>query len=318
MNTSNGRQRRSTRGREASTSSIDDTNKRPRLSTATRRSRRLLSSINYCYDLCYLDAIKYCSGCSVWMEAPRRTTREESTRKQFACLQIWKTKSSDIPPRYANHYSCAKEAIEREQQVSIEALQEEEEEETTLESPQGSFATRQVSPDQSTPPSNKQPRQLNFHSQQIRSQNQQIEVGLPTSHTVIHKTELAKLRAIEKKYKALKSQVERVKVDPSRIAKAVYSTAAATTPALALSSMEHIIPLICYAALVDTGLLENIDIDKFCRSFPKYTFMRDTALYDRAAELLLQLSSTLKNKRVYLSCDKGNKKGVGHFVKVLS
>ena len=226
-------------------------------------------------------------------------------------------KPTDIPPRYTNHYSCVKEAIEQEQQVSMEVLQED-----ALESPNGAvIAGARVSPEPSTDntsSNNNKPRQLNFQAQQIRSQNQEIEVGVPTSHTVIHKTELAKLRAIEKKYKAMKTQVERIKVDPSPIAKAVYATAAASTPALALSAMEHVIPLVCYAALVDTGLLENIDIDRFCRSFPKYTFMRDTAIPDRAAELLLHLSSMLQNKRVYLSCDKGNKKGVGHFVKVLS
>lgn len=41
-------------------------------------------------------------------------------------------------------------------------------------------------------------------------------------------------------------------------------------------------------------------------------------MYEQAAKCLVAFAVKLENKRVFLSCDKGNKKGVGHFVKMLS
>ena len=46
--------------------------------------------------------------------------------------------------------------------------------------------------------------------------------------------------------------------------------------------------------------------------------MRDTLLSGHATELLLILSEQIKGKRIFLACDKGNKRGVGHFVKIIS
>ena len=43
-----------------------------------------------------------------------------------------------------------------------------------------------------------------------------------------------------------------------------------------------------------------------------------TLTFDQAAKCLVVFAMKLRNKRVFLSCDKGNKKGVGHFVKMLS
>ena len=41
-------------------------------------------------------------------------------------------------------------------------------------------------------------------------------------------------------------------------------------------------------------------------------------LFEYAAENSYKLGQKLEGKLVFLSCDKGNKKGVGHFIKILS
>ena len=87
--------RRSTRGREDEPQqTTEPQNKRQ------RRSTRLLSDINFCYDLSKLESLNYCSGCVQWLSAKRRTKREDSTRPQLQCEKIWllsETKNNIAP-----------------------------------------------------------------------------------------------------------------------------------------------------------------------------------------------------------------------------
>jgi hypothetical protein len=94
------------------------------------------------------------------------------------------------------------------------------------------------------------------------------------------------------------------------------SVALASCPSLPLYQAANIIPLIVAAFLVDVGVLEKSKVDRFCKSFPSTTYLRDM-MFEFAAENTLELGHKLQNKLVFLACDKGNKKGVGHFVKIL-
>ena len=68
---------------------------------------------------------------------------------------------------------------------------------------------------------------------------------------------------------------------------------------------------------MDAGILNKTNVFKFSKSFPSESYLRNI-VFRLAAENSLELGLRLKNKLVFLSCDKGNKKGVGHFVKILS
>ena len=92
----------------------------------------------------------------------------------------------------------------------------------------------------------------------------------------------------------------------------------ASIPALAFSAAQFAFPMMIYAFLYDTGVFKNdFEIDEFVTAFPSDWYLRKLT-YHQAARDTMFLGDTLVNKRIYVSCDKGNKKGVGHFVKVLS
>jgi len=90
-----------------------------------------------------------------------------------------------------------------------------------------------------------------------------------------------------------------------------------SVPALALSAAQFVIPLIIMAFSHDTALFTGMKIAKHMTSFPSDNTLRKYTLH-QAARDTMTLGAIVANKYIYLACDKGNKKGVGHFIKMLS
>jgi len=102
------------------------------------------------------------------------------------------------------------------------------------------------------------------------------------------------------------------------MSQALLAIAMASVPALAFSAAQHLFPLIMYAYFYDTGLFnKDIELDNFVTVFSSDWTLRKASMH-QATQDTLQLGDNLMNKRIYMACDKGNKKGVGHFVKHLS
>jgi len=91
----------------------------------------------------------------------------------------------------------------------------------------------------------------------------------------------------------------------------------AACPALALSAAQFLTPLIIVAHFHDTGLFVGVEQKHFATAFPSDWTLRNYSLLQATHDTLL-LAQKLSNKRIYLACDKGNKKGIGHFVKILA
>jgi hypothetical protein len=77
------------------------------------------------------------------------------------------------------------------------------------------------------------------------------------------------------------------------------------------------IPLFAAGTLIDAGVLAKAKVSAFFKSYPSETYLRDL-VFAFAAENMYHLGEKIKNVRVFLSCDKGNKRGISHFVKILS
>jgi hypothetical protein len=103
----------------------------------------------------------------------------------------------------------------------------------------------------------------------------------------------------------------------SLLMRSLTAVAVASCPALPLSQATNMIPLFVGATLVDAGVIDRAKVSDFAKSFPSETYLWDL-VFDYAAENIYQLGARVKNTQVFLSCDKGNKKGVSHFVKILS
>lgn len=62
---------------------------------------------------------------------------------------------------------------------------------------------------------------------------------------------------------------------------------------------------------------KDFSLLQFSKSFPSDWLLRKCSLLQATRDTML-LGHRLLSKKTYLACDKGNKKGIGHFVKVLS
>jgi len=109
----------------------------------------------------------------------------------------------------------------------------------------------------------------------------------------------------------------------SIFSQALWAIMLAATPALPLSAAQYLFPLVILAFFQDTGLFDeddlfdkNIKTKKFATSFPSDWVLRQY-VWRQAARDTITLGNTLLDTTIYLACDKGNKKGIGHFIKFL-
>jgi hypothetical protein len=154
----------------------------------------------------------------------------------------------------------------------------------------------------------------------INSQGHSFEVlAVPISHVLVRKNRLARLVNTDNKVKAMLGSLsgDRFTKNAGQFTRTLLAVCVSSAPCLPLSQAANMMPLFVGAFLSEYGLLDEDSFTHFARSFPSEAYFRDL-MFSFAAENLLELGEKLKGKLVFLSCDKGSKKGIGHFVKVLS
>jgi hypothetical protein len=89
-------------------------------------------------------------------------------------------------------------------------------------------------------------------------------------------------------------------------------------PTILAAGAELVIPLAVAAFLADLHLIDDkIDFTLFSKSFASARNLRDILILF-AVDSLIEVSDQIHRAEDYfLSCDKGNKKGLSHFVKIL-
>ena len=144
-------------------------------------------------------------------------------------------------------------------------------------------------------------------------------MGVPDVFELIHKTRHTVLKKKSMELANVKKCLDKNKFQGTELAKRIYAAAIVLTPGLSLTGAETLIPMVIAAFMADTqGSLDLSELPRMTKSFPSGSSLREF-LYLYAIDCLLELSEALeKADCVYLACDKGNKKGLGHFVKVLS
>jgi len=88
-------------------------------------------------------------------------------------------------------------------------------------------------------------------------------------------------------------------------------------PALANVAAQCLFPLAFVVFLHDTGIFDKLDLDVFAQSFPSDGSFRKFAIH-QAVRDTITLGNSLSGSKTFIAADKGNKKGVGHFAKLVS
>jgi hypothetical protein len=160
---------------------------------------------------------------------------------------------------------------------------------------------------------------VELYSENISSFGHDFEVvGIPNTHVIISKSYFEKLKKADRQSRFVKDacQYQRFR-GGSSVMRSMMAVAVTSCPSLPLSQACNVIPMFVASSLIDAGVLDTAKVSSFSKSFPSESYLRDL-VFSFAAENMYQLSIKLANKKIFLACDKGNKKGISHFVKVLS
>jgi hypothetical protein len=142
---------------------------------------------------------------------------------------------------------------------------------------------------------------------------------VPKTHVVILQTYLKKLQNKASQIDKLHQSVRKKKYTGSPLSKRLLASALVSVPGLSLTGAELVIPLFVAAFLADSNLIsDKLDLNLFSKSFASAHNLRDI-LISFAVDSLIEAGNEIRGaENVFLSCDKGNKKGLSHFVKILS
>jgi hypothetical protein len=143
--------------------------------------------------------------------------------------------------------------------------------------------------------------------------------GVPKTHVPVHRSYLKKLQNKASQVDELNQSVRKKKYTGTPLAKRLLASALASVPGLSLSGAGLVIPLVVAAFLADSHLIDdNLDFNLFSKSFASSHNLRDI-LISFAVDSLIEAGNQICGaENVFLSCDKENKKGLSHFVKILS
>jgi hypothetical protein len=161
---------------------------------------------------------------------------------------------------------------------------------------------------------------ITIEKNELKSFKRKFIVYIPRSHTVVPKSKLSMLESKASMVDLLKARVQGFEYVGSRWCeewmKCIQSVLG-FVPALALTSMAFVLPVLFYSFVVGTGFETLLDIEQLSTAFPSKDTLRNWIL-EYAIDCLLEIGDGIKGKSVFLACDKGHKKKVGHFVKIIS
>jgi hypothetical protein len=142
---------------------------------------------------------------------------------------------------------------------------------------------------------------------------------VPKTHIVIHRSYLKRLQNKESQIDKLHQSVRKKKYTGTPLSKRLLASALASVPGLSLTGAELVIPLVVAAFLTDSHLIDDqIDFKLFSKSFALAHNLRGI-LISFAVDSLIKVGNQIHGAdNAFLSCNKGNKKGLSHFVKILS
>jgi len=168
-----------------------------------------------------------------------------------------------------------------------------------------------------TPPP-KAKRKLNLYQQTVRSQRQTVTVrGIPKTHSLVLTADLNRWKNDSAVVNNIRQKLQSNQYTTNSVlSQSLWGIAMATVPALAFSAAQYLFPLIVYAFLHDTGIFDKLNINLYAKSFPSDWSLRQMS-FKQATRDTMSLGIRLTDKKIYVAADKGNKKGVGHFAKIL-
>jgi len=278
---------------------------------APKRRKSLRNLFDTCEEITGLEREHCCSGCIHFKDFGTKPRTAYSSEK-YKCYQVWKRKK--VPPNKQKHRGAVCYYIENKLEIAIEALQKEDMEIQNADAPEAETTTTTTAATTISPPET----EIRMLENTFRSYGKSHTFWLPHTHKIVHRDHNKRIENDSEMLARVIGKIQSPKFTTDSIfAQTLFGIAMASAPALALSAAQHLMPIFMMAFFYDTGLFKSINVSEYVTSFPSDWLLRKYNLH-QATRDTIALGRKLIGKRMCLACDKGNKKGVGHFVKALS
>ena len=162
-------------------------------------------------------------------------------------------------------------------------------------------------------------RQVRLCEDTVRSNGKSVTTqGIPKTHSIVLAADLNRWKNDSKTLSCVRSKLQQKQHSTdSLFGQSLWAIAMAAVPALANSAAQFFLPLVFLAFFHDTGLFDKLELDLFAQSFPSDWSFRKFIIHQAVPDTIV-LGNTMSHSKMFVACDKGNKKGVGHFAKMLS
>jgi hypothetical protein len=168
-------------------------------------------------------------------------------------------------------------------------------------------------------PKQKPKKSISIEDKTVKVQGKDHIIGdVPKTHIVFHWSNLKRLQNKESQIEMLHQSMRKKKYTGTPLSKRLLASVLASVPGLSLTGAELVIPLVVAAFLADSHLIDDqIDFKLFSKSFASARNLR-AILISFAVYSLIEVGNQIHGAdNVFLSCNKGNKKELSHFVKIL-
>jgi len=256
--------------------------------------------------------------------------QEQYTSDKYKCFQAWKLQPNEVPQIKRHHYNTFKaymeetlriewSAVQRLNLPAADAQQQQSEDEAGAEAEGDNEGKEDYNNEPTVAPTRKK-KKVNWVKQKCKVGGVVQWIDLPSTHRIIQTNHYSRWETNSKILKNVREKLQSSQYDTSYIfTQALWAIGMASVPHLAMSAAQFLFPIIIYAFLRDTRLFDYNDfaLPHLATSFPSDWWFRKFNLY-QAARDVMSLGFQLTNQKIFMACDKGNKQGVSHFVKVLS
>ena len=283
--------------------------------TISKKMRTSLRNLKCCCDIDGIPNEYKCDGCARWDSSRKLKPRDQMKTREYKCQKVWQCKEEDVPDRLHRHCEQLIKFVESTKSIDRSALVDDT---TTTNNNNDDDNDEVPGPievhDTPSPPQ----RNVNFTLCEFTSQGQDFSFLIPNSHCVEHTSDVKRWKngydCCERIRKKFRKKLHRT---DCMFSQALWAIATCAVPALALSAAQFLFPLIVLAFLHDTGIFENgVPADTHPRCFPSDAALRKHVI-TQAVRDTTTLGKMLLNVPMYIACDKGNKRGISHFVKHL-
>ena len=286
----------------------------PIVAKRLRYSPRFLGEC--CTEIDGLEHKNYCDGCQRWNNTLiKRKPRKECKSNELRCYEAWKLKPKDVPAVMKKHWDAIQHHLQNNLHIDAKALADTDE---LLASESNSETTTNaaVENDNGVTPSPPK-RKVNWTKKKIRSNGQEFTIEFPDTHVLEHESHVKRWRNDSDILNKMRDKLQSNQYQSNNIfTQTLWSVAMTSVPALALSAAQFVVPLIVIAHLFETGMFTGMSMSQVAKSFPSDGTLRQYN-FNQAARDTMSLGREIRDKKVYVAADKGNKKGIGHFVKHL-